>query len=198
LPRLDIIERRARLNERLGDSLDRLVWHVGVTRPSGEFLAEKILSERRTFCYCPMRAVEQRVSHRRVLTQRLRPLFARYLFLGFQAPQDLWSDLKDAPVLGLLARHEQNGDGEAMRIPIALKYEIVKGLMIEEIGGRFDRSHDSLFAAGDQVDVDLGNGLTLRGLIKRLGRSQRAEVMVRMLGENRLVKIDLAQLAKVA
>jgi transcription antitermination factor NusG len=195
--RPEILARRQRLTQQLSDSLDRLVWHVGLTRPLGEFLTERMVSERAMACYCPARLVEQRVSHRRVMAQRLRPLFPSYVFVGADAFHDIRRGARDTPLVGLLARHEQNGDGEDVRIPVTLAFDVVRGLMTEEIGGRFDRSHGSLFAAGDQVDVDLGNGLTLRGLIKRLGRSQRAEVVVRMLGENRLVKIDLAQLAKV-
>jgi hypothetical protein len=195
LPQAQIHQRRRALAERLEDALAARVWRIGYTRPAGEFLAERLLSERQTLCYCPAKMIQQIVSRRKILAARLQPLFSRYVFLGFEASASIRRDLKDTPIVGLLIHHQEGEDGEDIRIPVTIDYEIVRGLMAGEIGGHFDRARNP-FAIGDEVDVQLGNGLTLRGLIQRLGRGSRAEVQVRMLGQLRIVKVDQAQLVK--
>jgi hypothetical protein len=195
LPQAQIHARRRALAERLEDALAERVWRIGYTRPAGEFLTEKLLSERSTVCYCPARAIQQIVSRRKVLAARLQPLFARYVFLGFEASASIRHDLQNTPILGLLIRHQEGEGGEDIRIPVTINYEVVRGLMAGEIGGQFDRARNP-FAIGDEVDVQLGNGLTLRGLIQRLGRGSRAQIQVQMFGQSRTVKVDLAQLAK--
>jgi hypothetical protein len=195
LPQAQIDQRRRALSERLGDALAARVWRIGYTRPAGEFLTEKLLSERRTLCYVPAKMIEQTVSRRKILASRLQPLFARYVFLGFEASASIRRDLADTPILGLLVHHQEGEDGEDMRVPVTIDYEIVRGLMAGEVGGQFDRARNP-FAIGDAVDVQLGSGLTLRGLIHRLGRGSRAEIQVRMLGQLRTVKVDLAQLER--
>jgi hypothetical protein len=195
LPQAQIHARRRALAERLEDALAARVWRIGYTRPAGEFLTERLLSERRTLCYVPAKMIEQVVSRRKILAARLQPLFSRYVFLGFEASASIRRDLKDTPILGLLVHHQEGEDGEDIRIPVTIDYEVVRALMAGEIGGQFDRARNP-FVIGDEVDVSLGNGLTLRGLIQRLGRGSRAEVQMQMLGQLRTVKVDLAQLGR--
>jgi hypothetical protein len=170
-------------------------WYVGFVRPTAEFLTEKMLWTRSIFAYCPAQTVPLLVSHRRVVVRRTRPLFPRYLFVGFNGTY-MFQNVTGTPLLAVLSRIEVEGE-EEYKIPVIIPGRAVAELMEKELAGGLDLHHPNDFRENDRVDVTISEGVTMRGLVVHLLRHRRAEVVVEMFGQKRLVKVGFAQLARV-
>lgn len=190
----EITERRSLLHERLIHGIPRQ-WYVGFVRPMAEFLTERMLWERGILAYCPTQTVVQAVSHRRVLARRVRPLYPRYMFVGFETTY-MYQNVTGTPLLAVLSRIEEE-DEEEYKIPIVIPARLVVELMEKEFAGDLDLHDPNDFRVHDKVDVTISEGVTMNGLVVHLLKHRRAEVVVEMFGQKRIVKVGFAQLARV-
>jgi hypothetical protein len=182
LQRQEIERRRAALSERIA-SAQR--WYVAMARPSAELVAERMLIERGVTSYCPTRAVEQVASKRRVTTLRLKPLFPRYLFTACALR------FPDVTVTGILTMPDNDG----VQHPILAPLQAIARLAQLETARALDAQ--TRWRIGDEVDVSLGGGLTLRGMIALVSR-RKVEVLATMLGHQRVVKAAIDQISRAA
>lgn len=162
-------------------------WYVVYTKPLDELMAASLLEERLQLeVYLP--EVLQRYRQR----MQLRPLFPRYLFVQTDLGQVEMSRINATPgVIQLVMFGDQ---------PLPLKPGVIESIRAEVVeinqeGGLLPTT----YRAGARVRLTEG---PLRGLeavfLRHLRASERAVVLLRFLGQENEIEVDLGELEPVA
>lgn len=162
-------------------------WYVVYTKPLDELMAASLLEERLQLeVYLP--EVLQRYRQR----MQLRPLFPRYLFVQTDLGQVEMSRINATPGVIQLVMF---GDR-----PLPLKPGVIESIRAEVVeinqeGGLLPTT----YRAGARVRLTEG---PLRGLeavfLRHLRASERAVVLLRFLGQENEIEVDLGELEPVA
>lgn len=158
-------------------------WYVVHTQPAKERLAVVNLERQRFPCFLPQ--VRRRVRHARRVSDVLRPLFPRYLFVALDVTVDRWRAVRST--LGVSALIME-GDG-----PKPVPAGLVEGLMAAADGaGGFDFSRH--LVAGDRVRFLQGPFADRLGRIVEMSDVERVRVLLEILGTERAVEVDAGSL----
>ena len=156
-----------------------LRWYLILTKPSGEETARVNLERQGYRVYFPR--LQHRRVHRGRLSERIAPLFPRYLFLQLHADQSL------APVRSTL--------GVADIVRFGFEYAVVAAQVVEGLMRRADPESGlhalkcALFERGAAVRVIAGAFAGLDGIFERESGPDRVVVLFKLLGREAPVRI---------
>lgn len=148
-------------------------WYVAYTQPHAESKALHHLERQGYAAYLPL--YRKRRRHARRTEQVVRPLFPRYLFVGFDITVDRWRPIMSTiGVCGLV----KNGDD-----PIPVQDGIVEAIRNNETKGNFDNlSPTKGLRAGDAVRIVEGPFADLIGQFRGLADAERVIVLLDLMG----------------
>lgn len=155
-------------------------WYVVYTKPSAEPSAVDHLRRQGFDAYLPR--CRKIVRHARRQTNVLRPLFPRYLFVGFDSAVDRWRSINGTFGISRLVCHGER--------PTPLPDGLVDGLRDSEIdGGVVPLSQLVLFDQGARLRVQDGAFKGQTGTYHGMTEAERVVLLFDMIG--RQVKVAL-------
>lgn len=155
-------------------------WYVVYTRPSAELSAVGHLQRQGFDAYLPR--CRKILRHARRETTVLRPLFPRYLFVGFDCAVDRWRSINGTVGVSRLVCHGER--------PTALPDGVVDSLRDSEIdGGVVPLSQLVMFDPGANLRVLDGAFRGQTGTYHGMTESERVVLLCNMIG--RQVKVAL-------
>lgn len=155
-------------------------WYVVYTKPSAELSAVNHLRRQGFDAYLPQ--CRKVLRHARRETTVLRPLFPRYLFVGFDTAIDRWRSINGTVGVNRLVCHGER--------PTALPDGLVDGLRDSEIDeGIVPLSQLVLFDQGAQLRVLDGAFNGQIGTYHGMTEAERVILLFDMIG--RQVKVAL-------
>lgn len=164
--------------------MNAIDWYVAYTNVQAEEGAKKGLERRGFAVFMPMHACWVRKRHARILTAR--PLFPRYLFVGFRA-RCSWMDFhKAAGVQGALVN---NG------APLKISTALIDQLQQAAIAGEFDQKEPSRIMPGAQVRFSRGPFEGLIGICQAVNGEARAKVLVEFLKREVICHLSTSELS---
>ena len=150
-------------------------WHVVHTRPQLESMAAENLVAQGFDVYLPRFRTTRR--HARRIDNVIRPLFPRYLFVGFDHQQRGWNCIRSTRGVHELVRQ---GDAPA----------IISESVVREIRSREDKSglvimdYADGLTPGDRVEIVAGAFCEQIGLFERRNDGNRVVVLLSLLGRS--------------
>lgn len=160
-------------------------WYVVRTNIKCEFRARMGLESIGYKVFLPVEKVW--IRHARRKTERVRPLFARYLFVGFDPNLTAWSPIRATDGVETLLC---GTDGIPSRVPGGL-IEKLKGAV--EVG-QFDETRNGWQGAkpGDNLQLIEGPFRDLVVQLKMALPNKRVEIFLKVLGTVRTIEVPLA------
>ncbi|HZP68363.1 MAG TPA: transcription termination/antitermination NusG family protein [Pseudolabrys sp.] len=158
-------------------------WYVARTNIKCEFRAEMGLRSKGYEVFLPREKVW--VRHARRKSERERPLFGRYLFVGFDPNLMPWTPIKETDGIECLVMN--NG------IPSRLPAGLVEKLRGEIEVGCFDETKAvAKLEPGDEIRITEGPFADFVGKLKVALPKKRVEMLLNLLGGDVCVTIPLA------
>lgn len=157
-----------------------LSWLVVFTKPRAEALAQEHLERQGFEVLCPLMRVQKQ---RRVKwTWVEEPLFPRYLFVGAK-PEQSW-----APVRSTV--------GVASLVKFGGTYATVPQTLIDVLRSNAEepQEHRPLFKQGQKLRIVTGPYASLDAVFEMQDGSDRALVLLDLLGRQSRVSVDISQL----
>lgn len=155
-------------------------WYVAYTKASGELRAANHLKRQGFDAYVPL--CRRVLRHARRETNVLRPLFPRYVFIGFDVEIDRWRSVNGTQGVSRLICHGER--------PTPMPDGVVEGLRDGEIEeGVVPLSQLVLFDPGAQLRVLDGAFVGHIGTYEGMSDSERVILLFGMIG--RQVKVAL-------
>jgi transcriptional antiterminator RfaH len=163
-------------------------WYVVHTQPYAETRASEHLLRQGYEVYLPRERRWCRHARRREVV--LRPLFPRYLFVGFDPERARWRSIFSTKgVLSLVC----NGE-----LPARLADGVVEQIRAAERAGEFDESGAvERLRPGDPVRIARGPLADLTGQLQSLVAGDRVRVLLCILGRQVLTTLQRAEVASV-
>ena len=154
-------------------------WYLVQSKPRNEARALENLLRQGYETYLPLIEVER--LQRGKLLKRLEPLFPRYLFLHLEEGNDNWGPIR-SPL------------GVAGMVRFGQTYAAVPDPVIEAIRARTQEIKETLFAAGDAVQVVSGPLVGLEGVFEIADGEQRSFVLLEFMQKQQRVSVSTADL----
>jgi transcription antitermination factor NusG len=186
----------AELVDRPGEERDALRrWHILQTEPRQEKQVESFLVDKRFKVFLPTELKLVRSGVRRLILQRIQPMFPGYVFVRFNRLIDgpRTAVIHRAP--GIRAVHsflEMNGDLATVDdAELAIVEQISKQLMIPFRAPVAPNAH---FATGETVKVLEGPFANFWGVVSRIEGQERIKVLVSLFGRATLASFKASQI----
>jgi transcriptional antiterminator RfaH len=158
-------------------------WYVVHTQPSKELLAVANLRRQGFTTFLPQ--VSRTIRHARKVSEVLRPLFLRYVFVSLNVATDRWRAVRSTLGVSALIM-----EGER---PKPVPRGLVEGFIAAVDGtGGFDFSRQ--LVVGGQVRFLKGPFADRLGRIVEMSDAERVHVLLEMLGTEREVEVDAGSL----
>jgi transcriptional antiterminator RfaH len=173
------------------DPDQRTAWYAIHSKSMAERLAADALTRKGFETYLPMSTL--RVRHARRTQIVSRPLFRRYLFVGLPAGREPFAEVRKTWGVEWLVTNVDK--------PVRIAASAIEAIRAAETDGAFDATKpkpEARFKPGDQVQATEGPFCDLVAEIVSLPTDRRAEVLLRMLGQQVRVTMPLAMLRNVA
>lgn len=154
-------------------------WYLVQSKPRNEARALENLLRQGYETYLPLIEVER--LQRGKLLKKLEPLFPRYLFLHLEEGNDNWGPIRSTLGVAGMVRFGQT-------------YAAVPDLVIEAIRERTQEIRETLFAAGDAVQVVSGPLVGLEGVFEIADGEQRSFVLLEFMQKQQRVSVSTADL----
>ena len=162
-------------------------WYAAYTKPQAEARAAEGVARHGFEAYLPM--LKQRVRHRGKKIMVERPLFPRYIFIGFVAAPP-W--LEVIGIEGIVTIIGNSGK------PLRIDNAIIAELRERIAAGEFERRPAPAVRPGMKVRIANGPMRDIEGVCAAVTGDTRADLFVKLLGQTVRVKIGLDQLVEVA
>ncbi len=167
----------------ISHSLPSSNWIVLTTQPHREDLAMENLIRQDFHPYCPM--IVKRIKHARRAYDAKRPLFPGYIFVEYQARQQLWR-----PLLGTFGVRSVLRNGE---VPALLPSGFVESLKVREIDGAIHKPVRP-FEPGQAVVINGGPFDGLVGQILEIREADRVVLLLNLLNQETKVRVETKML----
>lgn len=154
-------------------------WFLIQSKPRNEARALENLLRQGYETYLPLIEVER--LQRGKLLRKFEPLFPRYLFLNLAAGVDNWGPIRSTLGVAGMVRFGQT-------------YAAVPDAVIEAIRERTQEIRETLFAAGDIVQVVSGPLVGLEGVFEIADGEQRSFVLLEFMQKQQRVSVSTADL----
>ena len=154
-------------------------WFLIQSKPRNEARALENLLRQGYETYLPLIEVER--LQRGKLLRKFEPLFPRYLFLNLAAGVDNWGPIRSTLGVAGMVRFGQT-------------YAAVPDPVIEAIRERTQEIRETLFAAGDIVQVVSGPLVGLEGVFEIADGEQRSFVLLEFMQKQQRVSVSTADL----
>jgi len=173
----------------LGCDFDALDWYAVIAAPRRERQVARDLVDRMLWAYCPLTRRWARGRHRTPMHARWveteRPLFTRYVFVGFSVGFPAWHLVHEVDDIERVV----SSRGMPLRIPGA-QLEVIHD---REMAGAFDedarpRRRRARFAEGDRVIVDV-LGVEREAIVQQAS-PRAAKLMLEVLGAGLRIAAD--------
>ena len=158
-------------------------WFLIQSKPRNEARALENLLRQGYNTYLPLIEVER--LQRGKLLRKMEPLFPRYLFLNLAAGVDNWGPIRSTLGVAGMVRFGQ-------------AYAAVPDPVIEAIRERTQEIRETLFAAGDAVQVVSGPLVGLEGVFEIADGEQRSFVLLEFMQKQQRVSVSTADLRAAA
>lgn len=158
-------------------------WYLVQSKPRNEARALENLVRQGYETYLPLIEVER--LQRGKLLKNMEPLFPRYLFLHLEEGNDNWGPIRSTM-------------GVAGLVRFGLTYAAVPDDVIEIIRARTQEIRETLFAAGDNVQVVSGPLLGLEGVFEVADGEQRSFVLLEFMQKQQRISVSTADLRAAA
>jgi transcriptional antiterminator RfaH len=166
-----------------------MAWYAAHTHPGAEARALWHLERQGFSVYLP-RYLKRRRHARRTDWVRA-PLFPRYLFVWLDIAKQRWQAIQSTVGVSYLIC----GDGE----PLAVPEQIIDALRVREDGeGLISLARQSPFRAGEQVQVTDGALVDQIGIFQCSSGSERAVILLSLLGRDLKVTVLQTALSRAA
>lgn len=162
------------------DTPDVVRWLLAYTKPRGERIAEENLLRQGFACFTPAFSIQRRRRGRWAWVEE--PLFPRYVFVGTHAEQS-WAPIRSTLGVSGLVRF----GGEAAVVPTTLVEELRR-----EAGGDLERHY--VFRHGQTVRIVGQSYSSIEGIFQMQAGSDRAQVLISLLGRPAVVTVGLSEL----
>ena len=160
-------------------------WLVVYTHPLAEAKALANLRQQGYEAYLPWCRRWRRHARRREIVRR--PLFPRYLFVGFDSMTTRWR-----PILSTIGVANVIRQGE---LPLPVPSSVVDEIRDGECAGRFDDlSPVARLAAGAFVRIKDGPFGDLIGRLQSLADGERVNVLLELLGREVVARVPVEKL----
>lgn len=161
-------------------------WHVVRTNVNCESRARKGIESLRFEVYMP---VEHKwVRHMRKRERVARPLFARYLFVHFDAANEHWYPIRFTHGVESILTSDRH-------VPAQVPDAWITEFRRAEVAGMFDRTGErTAFGPGDKVRVAEGPFAGLIGEVARADDRHRVEILLALLHRAVPVTVSAAAL----
>jgi transcriptional antiterminator RfaH len=158
-----------------------LAWYVVYCNINCEVRAQQGLAALGFKTYLPR--LRKWIKHARKREAVDRPLFTRYLFVGFDINRDAWFPIRTTSgVERVLCR-----DG----VPESVPAVVIEQLMAAQRMGRFDLTRtESLLKPGDRVEVDGGPFGDFVAEVATADDGKRVEILHHLFGRLTRMKLD--------
>ena len=154
-------------------------WYLVQSKPRNEARALENLLRQGYETYLPLIEVER--LQRGKLLKKLEPLFPRYLFLHLEEGNDNWGPIRSTLGVAGMVRFGQT-------------YAAVPDPVIEAIRERTQEIRETLFSAGDAVQVVSGPLIGLEGVFEIADGEQRSFVLLEFMQKQQRVSVSTADL----
>lgn len=149
-------------------------WYLVQSKPRNESRALENLLRQGYETYLPLIEVER--LQRGKLLRNMEPLFPRYLFLHLEEGNDNWGPIRSTLGVAGMVRFGQ-------------RYAAVPDLVIEAIRERTLEIRESLFSAGDSVQVVSGPLVGLEGVYEVTDGEQRSFILLEFMQKQQRVSV---------
>lgn len=151
----------------------RRAWHVVRTNVNCEERAKKGIEALRFEVYMPLE--HKFIRHMRKRRRVARPIFARYLFVRFDASREHWYPIRFTHGVEALLTSERH-------VPSCVPDGWIDEFRTAEASGLFDRTREgAVIDKGAKVMVEQGPFAGLVGEVLRADGKQRAEILLTFL-----------------
>lgn len=161
-------------------------WHVVYTVPRGEFQARDSINSAGFPVFLPIE--RRKIYRRRKRVMVEAPLFSRYLFARFDIEREDWGAIQSADGVVTLVLNNQ--------VPVRVPDAAIDKLRLAESMGLLDRT--AAPKVGMAVLATEGPFVDWVGKIMRARTGDRADVLFKLFGAERLVNMPLEKLREVA
>ncbi|MGQ0445948.1 MAG: transcription termination/antitermination protein NusG [Beijerinckiaceae bacterium] len=162
-------------------------WFVLYTKSQSEARAAEGVERHGFESFLPVLRRQVRRRGKRIVIER--PLFPRYIFIGFAAPPPWLDVLRIEGVLMVIGNQ-----GKPLRVDSA----IVDRLRERVASGEFERRSPPAIRPGMTVRIGAGPMESVEGVCMAVTGDARADLFVRMLNQTVRLKIAVDQLVAVA
>jgi transcriptional antiterminator RfaH len=161
-----------------------LAWYVVYCNINCEARAQQGLIALGFKTYLPQ--LRKWIKHARKRQAVHRPLFTRYLFVGFDINRDAWFPIRSTPgVERVLCR-----DG----VPESVPSSVIERLMAAQRMGRFDLTRtEAMLKPGDRVEVEGGPFGDFIAEVATADDGKRVEILHHLFGRLTRMKLDVAR-----
>lgn len=157
-----------------------LAWLVAFTKPRSELIAQEHLERQGFEVLCPMMRVQKQRRGKWAWIEE--PLFPRYLFVGAKEGQS-WAPVRSTVGVASLVRF----GGVYATVPESL-------IEVLRLGAESVPVHRPLFTQGQKLRIIAGPFASLEAVFEMQEGSDRAMVLLDLLGRQTRVTVDVKQL----
>ena len=150
-------------------------WYVVHTKPRQELRALENLQKQNYEAFCPMISIEK--VRRGKLAKVVEPLFSRYIFIRLDTTNSNWSPISYTLGVSKIVRFG------SYPTPV---HDSLIDLLISHDGDVQER----LFTDGDEVQFAEGPLKGLSGVFKQHDGEMRAMVLIELMSQPQLIKVD--------
>jgi transcriptional antiterminator RfaH len=159
-------------------------WYLVYTKPHKEHVAKENLERQGYATYLPMTVIRRRRMGRG--TDRVEPLFPRYLFIQLDTETDNWAPIRSTIGVNSMVR-------------FGMYPSVVPDLLIKELQQRDDEQgiqlpHTGEFKSGQEVRVMEGPMMGLEGIFIAKTSNDRVMVLLDIVGKQTRVSMVKEQL----
>ncbi|MGH6846462.1 MAG: transcription termination/antitermination protein NusG [Methylocella sp.] len=166
----------------------RLDWYAAYTKAQAEARAAEGIVRRGFTAYLPM--AKRDVRHRGKRLSQERPLFPRYLFIGFTAAPPWLTVVAIEGVIAILRRGE---GGDPLRIDAGIIAQHRRRIAAGELEGR----REPVIWPGMAVRITEGPLQDMEGTCTAITGDRRADCLVSLIGQMVRVKLAIDRLVMV-
>jgi len=163
------------------------LWYVIFTKPRGEQKAVTHLEEQGYTTYSPLYRCRKRRGS--CMVDLIEPLFPRYLFIRLDKKNDNWAPIRSTPGVHHVVRF-----GLA---PARMPNKFVDSLRENENKKGLQHISPPTLKQGDKVRILEGSMAGLEAIFKSSKGSDRAMIMLDILGKMTQVELEAERLAQV-
>jgi transcriptional antiterminator RfaH len=160
-------------------------WFVVQTKPRKESVASENLERQGYTAYCPKITISKRRKQR--WCQIVEPLFPRYLFVKLEVGEDDFSPIRSTLGVQNLVRF-----GEKTAV---MPEQVIEAIRSQEHCFLDQCANHPDWKAGDTVEIIEGPFAGLKGVFQTKNGEERAIVLLKLLGRDSCVSVNVDTLA---